>query len=164
MHTILIVTHVLVCFFLVVIVLLQHGKGADMGATFGGSSQTVFGTEGPMPLLNKVTTGSAVLFMVTSLSLAYLSANMSTGSVMSDLATPKPAGNALERAVEPIPQPDVQLGTEQAAPQAVEETVSEQSQPTEKATAETTTDSPATNFEKKIVEENKKATTPVEQK
>ncbi len=129
-----------------------------MGATFGGSSQTVFGTEGPMPLLNKVTTGSAIVFMVTSLSLAYLSSNMSTGSVMSDLATPKPAVNALERAVEPIPQPDVQLGTEQAAPQAVEETVSE------KATVETTTDSPATDFEKKIVEENKKATTPVEQK
>ena len=158
MHTILIVIHVFVCFFLVVIVLLQHGKGADMGATFGGSSQTVFGTEGPMPLLNKVTTGSAIVFMVTSLSLAYLSSNMSTGSVMSDLATPKPAVNALERAVEPIPQPDVQLGTEQAAPQAVEETVSE------KATVETTTDSPATDFEKKIVEENKKATTPVEQK
>ena len=129
-----------------------------MGATFGGSSQTVFGTEGPMPLLNKVTTGSAIVFMVTSLSLAYLSSNMSTGSVMSDLATPKPAVNALERAVEPIPQPDVQLGTEQAAPQAVEETVSE------KATVETTTDSPATDFEKKIVEENKKATIPVEQK
>ena len=129
-----------------------------MGATFGGSSQTVFGTEGPMPLLNKVTTGSAIVFMVTSLSLAYLSSNMSTGSVMSDLATPKPTVNALERAVEPIPQPDVQLGTEQATPQAVKETVSE------KATVETTTDSPATDFEKKIVEENKKATTPVEQK
>ena len=135
-----------------------------MGATFGGSSQTVFGTEGPMPLLNKVTTGSAVIFMVTSLSLAYLSANMSTGSVMSDLATPKPAGNALERAAEPIPQPDVQLGTEQAAPQAVEETGSEQSQPTEKATEETAADSSATDFEKQIVEKNKKAATPVEQK
>ena len=159
MHTILIVTHVLVCFFLVVIVLLQHGKGADMGATFGGSSQTVFGTEGPMPLLNKVTTGSAVIFMVTSLSLAYLSANMSTGSVMSDLATPKPAVNALERAAEPIPQPDVQLGTETVVPETVEETVSEQSQPTEKVTA---ADSSATDFEKQIVEENKKAANPVE--
>ena len=156
MHTILIVTHVLVCFFLVVIVLLQHGKGADMGATFGGSSQTVFGTEGPMPLLNKVTTGSAIIFMVTSVSLAYLSAHMSTGSVMSDLATPKPAANTLERAVEPIPQPDVQLGTKQTAPQAVAEAVREQ--------AQTAAETSATDFEKQIVEENKKAAKPADQK
>ena len=46
MTTILIVIHILVCLFLVGIVLLQHGKGADVGATFGGSSQSLFGTEG----------------------------------------------------------------------------------------------------------------------
>jgi len=42
---------------------LQHGKGADIGATFGGSSQSVFGTEGPVPLLNKITTFVAIIFM-----------------------------------------------------------------------------------------------------
>ena len=85
MTTILIIVHVLVCLFLIGIVLLQHGKGADIGATFGGSSQSLFGSEGPVPLLNKITTFSAIIFMGTSVSLAYLSANRSTGTVMSEL-------------------------------------------------------------------------------
>ncbi|MCF6187187.1 MAG: preprotein translocase subunit SecG [Desulfobulbaceae bacterium] len=90
MTTLLIIIHVLVCIFLIGIVLLQHGKGADIGATFGGSSQSLFGSEGPLPLLNKITTLSAIVFMGTSISLAYLSANKSTSTVMSDL-TAKPA-------------------------------------------------------------------------
>ncbi|ADW19276.1 protein translocase subunit secG [Desulfobulbus propionicus DSM 2032] len=85
MTTILIVVHVIVCLFLICIVLLQHGKGADIGASFGGSSQSLFGTEGPVPLLNKITTLAAIVFMGTSVTLAYLSANKSSGSVMSDL-------------------------------------------------------------------------------
>jgi len=85
MTTILIVAHVIVCFFLICIVLLQHGKGADIGASFGGSNQSVFGTEGPVPLLNKITTLAAIIFMGTSITLAYLSTNKSTGSVMSDV-------------------------------------------------------------------------------
>lgn len=85
MTTLLIVVHTIVCLFLICIVLLQHGKGADIGATFGGSSQSLFGTEGPVPLLNKITTMAAIIFMGTSISLAYLSANKSTGTVMSDI-------------------------------------------------------------------------------
>ena len=85
MTTILIIIHVLVCLFLIGIVLLQHGKGADVGATFGGSSQSLLGTEGPIPLLNKVTTLAAIVFMATSISLAYLSANNSTGTVMENV-------------------------------------------------------------------------------
>jgi preprotein translocase subunit SecG len=72
-------------------VLLQHGKGADIGATFGGSSQSLFGTEGPLPLLNKITTFAAVVFMVTSISLAYISARSGSGSVMSGLSNGQPA-------------------------------------------------------------------------
>ena len=89
MTILLTIIHVLVCIFLIGIVLLQHGKGADIGATFGGSSQSLFGSEGPLPLLNKITTLSAIIFMGTSISLAYLSANKSTSTVMSDL-TEKP--------------------------------------------------------------------------
>ena len=85
MTTLLIVVHVVVSLFLICIVLLQHGKGADIGATFGGSSQSLFGTEGPIPLLNKITTLAAIVFMGTSVSLAYLSAHKSSGSVMSDV-------------------------------------------------------------------------------
>ena len=86
MTTLLIIIHVLVCIFLIGIVLLQHGKGADIGATFGGSSQSLFGSEGPVPLLNKITTLAAIVFMGTSVSLAYLSAHKSTSTVMGDLA------------------------------------------------------------------------------
>jgi preprotein translocase subunit SecG len=85
MTTLLVIVHILVCLFLIGIVLLQHGKGADIGATFGGSSQSLFGTEGPLPLLNKITTMAAIVFMGTSISLAYISANRSTGTVMSEV-------------------------------------------------------------------------------
>ena len=85
MTTLLIVVHVIVCLFLICIVLLQHGKGADIGATFGGSSQSLFGTEGPIPLLNKITTFAAIIFMGTSITLAYLAAHKSSGTVMKDV-------------------------------------------------------------------------------
>jgi len=101
MQTLLIIVHVLVCLFLIGIVLLQHGKGADIGATFGGSSQSLFGTEGPLPLLNKITTLAAVIFMVTSVSLAYISAKSGSGSVMSKLSNDKPA---IEEPVKQEPQ------------------------------------------------------------
>jgi preprotein translocase subunit SecG len=66
------VLHVMVCVFLVVIVLLQRGKGAEIGAVFGGGSgQTIFGSRGAGNFLTKLTTGAAVVFMITSLSLAY---------------------------------------------------------------------------------------------
>lgn len=115
MIEILTIIHIVVCFFLVVIVLLQHGKGADMGATFGGSSQTVFGTEGPVPLLNKITTMAAVIFMVTSLILAYMSANVGTGSVMEGVKAPVTTPKETEPAAPvtiPLPQSGVDDGAE----------------------------------------------------
>ena len=89
MITLLTIVHVAVCLFLIVIVLLQHGKGADVGATFGGSGQSLFGSEGPLPLLNKITTSVAIVFMLTSVVLAYFSSSKSTGSVMSELSKPQ---------------------------------------------------------------------------
>lgn len=100
METLLIIVHVMVCLFLIGIVLLQHGKGADIGATFGGSSQSLFGTEGPVPLLNKVTTFSAVVFMVTSVALAYLSTQSGSGSVMTEMSKEQ-AAQEQTQAVEP---------------------------------------------------------------
>ncbi len=91
MDTLLTIVHVIVCLFLVGIVLLQHGKGADIGASFGGSSQSLFGTEGPLPLLNKITTASAIIFMLTSVSLAYISSRTGSISVMTDVAVSQPA-------------------------------------------------------------------------
>ncbi len=69
MTTLLIIIHILTCLFLIAIVLLQSGKGAEIGAAFGGSSQTIFGSRGAATFLNKVTTVAAVVFMLTSLTL-----------------------------------------------------------------------------------------------
>lgn len=87
MNIFLTVMHVVVCIALISIVLLQTGKGASMGAVFGGSSQTVFGGAGPAPFLGKVTTIAAVIFMITSLSLAYLSVNPIGSSIMKGVRT-----------------------------------------------------------------------------
>ena len=89
MSTIIIALHVTVCILLILIVLLQTGKGAEMGATLGGGgSQTLFGPAGPANILTKITTGVAIIFMVTSLTLAVLSGNKSETSIMKDGAVP----------------------------------------------------------------------------
>ena len=106
MYTLVIILHVVVSLALILIVLLQTGKGAEMGAGFGGgSNQTIFGSRGAATFLSKVTTGAAVIFMLTSLSLAYLTSQR-TGSVIRDTspqaaapsapATPAPATPAPE--------------------------------------------------------------------
>lgn len=71
MHTLVTILHVIACVLLILVVLLQAGKGADMGAAFGGSSQTVFGSGGPGTFLGKMTTLMAAVFMLTSLALSY---------------------------------------------------------------------------------------------
>ncbi|MFN0105612.1 MAG: preprotein translocase subunit SecG [Bryobacteraceae bacterium] len=75
---ILTIIHVVVCLFLVVVVLLQSGKAADLAGAFGGmGSQTVFGPRGAATALSRATTGSAVLFMITSLSLSVIATRQS---------------------------------------------------------------------------------------
>ena len=73
MSLVLVVLHVFVCIFLIAVVLLQRGRGAEIGAVFGGgASSTVFGSRGAGNFLTKLTTASAVIFMITSLALSYL--------------------------------------------------------------------------------------------
>jgi preprotein translocase subunit SecG len=78
------VIHILVCFFIIVVVLLQSGKSGDISAAFGGQgSQTAFGPRGAASALSKATTWSAVAFMVTSITLSvYASRHTSSGSVL----------------------------------------------------------------------------------
>ena len=78
MFTLILVVHIMVCFFLVFIVLIQSGKGAELGAAFGGSGQTLFGARGAATILSKMTTGAAILFMLTSLSLAVVTSKGSS--------------------------------------------------------------------------------------
>ncbi|MBW2148899.1 MAG: preprotein translocase subunit SecG [Deltaproteobacteria bacterium] len=98
MNIVIVIIHIFVSIALILIVLLQTGRGADIGAAFGGSSQTLFGSAGPASFLNKLTTAAAVLFMLTSLSMAYLSGQKITGSIIKE--TPPP----VEQSTFPAPQ------------------------------------------------------------
>jgi len=87
MLTVLItILHVLVCLFLIGVVLLQHGKSADLAATFGGAgSQAAFGPRGAATLLSRITTWSAIIFMITSITLSIVASRRTsgTGSILS---------------------------------------------------------------------------------
>ncbi len=85
MYIVLIIIHVLVCVLMVGAILLQSGKGAEIGASFGGSSQTVFGSRGPANFLSKFTVVVAAIFMLTSLSLAMLAKERTFSSTVIDL-------------------------------------------------------------------------------
>jgi preprotein translocase subunit SecG len=90
MVTTVIVVHIIVCIALTIVVLLQQGKGADVGAVFGGSSQTVFGAGGASSPLFKLTWTFALLFAMTSLFLAYSSTKRISGSIFEDRKIPVP--------------------------------------------------------------------------
>jgi len=80
------ILHIFVSVALVLIVLLQAGKGASMGAAFGGASQTIFGSPGAAGFLTKITTGAAVLFMMTSFFLTILSSQR-TSTILEETRT-----------------------------------------------------------------------------
>jgi preprotein translocase subunit SecG len=81
--------HVIVCMVLIVVVLLQHGKSADIAATFGGmGSQTAFGPRGTATVFSRVTTWCAIIFMITSMALTYLSSHRGSSSVLDNVQTP----------------------------------------------------------------------------
>jgi len=85
MYTFAVIVHVIVCLLMIAAILLQAGKGAEIGAAFGGSSQTVFGSRGPGTFLSKVTVAAAIIFMLTSLGLAVLSRERTFSSTVIDL-------------------------------------------------------------------------------
>jgi preprotein translocase subunit SecG len=90
MVTLLTIFHVIVCIFLVLVVLLQQGKGADWAGAFGGGgTQTAFGARGAGTVLSKATTVAAVVFMVTSLALTILISQPGSSSVIREGAKQK---------------------------------------------------------------------------
>jgi len=93
MQIVLVTLHIVVSVALIVIVLLQKGRGADIGALFGGSSQTLFGSTGGSTFFNRLTTSVAIIFMLTSLTLAYRSQRYGSDSIMKGVqpAAPAPA-------------------------------------------------------------------------
>jgi preprotein translocase subunit SecG len=103
MNILVTIIHILACISLIFIVLLQSGKGASMGAAFGGSSQTVFGSSGPKTFLGKMTTIMAVVFMLTSLGLTIFSGNKGSSSIMNNALTPPAQSQTLDQAA-PAPE------------------------------------------------------------
>lgn len=109
MQQLILVVHVFVAFLLIALVLLQHGKGADIGASFGsGSSNTVFGSQGATPFLMKVTYALAAVFFISSLSMAYLVAREQRQATVLNLLPVAPAPvvpRQLGVAQTPVPAP-----------------------------------------------------------
>jgi len=121
MVILLTILHVFICFFLVIVVLLQSGKAADLAGAFGGmGSQTAFGPRGSATVLSKATTVAAVLFMVTSLTLAIMATRSSgVGTTVLEEHTPQTQQSAPAPA-KPAPaqgqQPATQNPASPAAP------------------------------------------------
>ena len=107
MRFIMVSLHLIVSTILITMVLLQKGKGADMGAAFGGASQTVFGPRGAQSFLAKLTTAAAIIFMLTSFGLALTSSK--SRSIMEGVKQAAPAG-------EPIPSGSAPFTPVPAAP------------------------------------------------
>ncbi len=137
MGTIVTILHIIACMFLIGVVLLQQGKGADMGAVFGGSSSTIFGSSGAGNFLTRLTTAMAIIFMLTSLTLTYTGARRVTSTVFDSAPLPEPpplavpeaqapgaqapqAGANPEAASAPQPQAGSESAPHAAAPQAAE--------------------------------------------
>ncbi|HEY6199031.1 MAG TPA: preprotein translocase subunit SecG [Candidatus Binatia bacterium] len=110
------ILHVIVSIGLILVVLLQTGKGAEMGAVFGGSSSTIFGSSGAGNFLTRLTTGMAIVFMITSLTLGYFSGRHSSTSVFdtrSESAPARPAQPAPGAAPQTLPSPSAPAPAQQ---------------------------------------------------
>jgi preprotein translocase subunit SecG len=122
LNTFLIIVHVVVSAVLVLVILLQAGKGGGLGGAFGGSSSAVFGGRGAQTFLGKVTSAAAAVFMLTSLSLSYLSTR--SGSVVKEapspisapVGIPQPGSRVLETVPPPGAPAPVQTTPGQPAP------------------------------------------------
>jgi preprotein translocase subunit SecG len=115
--------HVIICLFLIMVVLLQQGKGADLSVFGGGGTQTAFGARGAATLLHKLTVFSFIAFIFTTIGIGFLKSGGTSGSVMSDVAVEAPAEEAVEAestdpaaAIEGLIDEAEDEGTEMIAP------------------------------------------------
>jgi preprotein translocase subunit SecG len=121
------ILHIIVCIGLILVVLLQTGKGAEIGAVFGGgSSSTIFGSSGAGNFLTKLTTGMAIIFMITSLTLGYFAGRRPSATIFDNRSPASQPGVSVQ------PAPAAKDGggstnapSESGAPAAPKETQSE---------------------------------------
>ncbi len=104
MVNLILVIHLICCFILILVILLQSGKSADLAGAFGMmGSQTAFGPRGTATLLSKFTTGAAVIFMVSSLALSFMMSSASGGSSIMDRKSPEKGKPATSAPAKPAP-------------------------------------------------------------
>ncbi len=126
METLIIVVHVLIALAIIGLILIQQGKGADMGASFGGgASQTLFGSRGTGNALTRATAIFATLFFATSFALAVLAKNKSEGAGVADIPVPAAAevpaeipAEAPAKAVDDVPAVEQNAAPASDAPAA----------------------------------------------
>ncbi|HNY66658.1 MAG TPA: preprotein translocase subunit SecG [Deltaproteobacteria bacterium] len=119
MYGLVLTIHILVSILLIIAVLLQAGKGADMGAVFGGAgSQALFGSAGPADFLNKATRVLVVVFMLTSLTLGFSTLKKPSESVMQKATTSQPAAPAQSAPAPAAPQGAAPTAPAPSAPAA----------------------------------------------
>jgi len=112
MNTPLIIIHVIVCLFIIFLVLLQVGRGAEAGAVFGGTGQ-VHSTRGRISFIGKLTTGMAIAFILTSFLLTYNTSNRAKSSVIEKVTQ--------EEVVPPVPSPELPIVNDESGKTAVPE-------------------------------------------
>ena len=115
--------HVIICLFLIMVVLLQQGKGADLSVFGGGGTQTAFGARGAATLLHKLTVFSFIGFIFTTIGIGFLKSGGTSGSVMSDVAAEAPVEDAAEAAE------DVAVETQSTDPAAAVEALTDEAEP-----------------------------------
>ena len=114
--------HVLVSLFLILVVLLQQGKGADLSVFGGGGTQAAFGARGAATILHKLTVGGFITFVLTTIAIGLLSGSAGGGSVMDSVATETPAAVEAEAgttegdAAEPTAEPAIGVGADTTSP------------------------------------------------
>lgn len=140
LYYLLVTIHVLISIFLILVVLLQRGKGADLSVFGGGSTQAAFGARGTASLLHKLTVASFVLFVVTTLSIALVQGRAHRDTVLKDVETAKDTpADAAAPAAETTPATDA----EQLTPAPTEPSaVPVESAPAESVPAESTGQTP----------------------
>ena len=135
--------HVLVCLFLILVVLLQQGKGADLSVFGGGATQAAFGARGAASLLHKLTVWGFVAFILTTVTIGFMTSTGGSSSVLSDLpATEAEALVVEEVAAEELAEEAVALDEEAAAVEgAAEQAVGDGDVPEEETESEDSGDS-----------------------
>ena len=109
------IIHVIVSIGLILVVLLQTGKGAEVGAVFGGSSSTIFGSSGAGNFLTRLTTGMAIVFMITSLSLGYFAGKKPAATIFDRRSSPTETRTP-SQPIAPVQQQPAPVNPPQASP------------------------------------------------